>query len=48
MIHLAFGLPEWGLILIVPVIFFFIGYSVGKKSGYIKRVKEQEKFKQGS
>ena len=31
------------IILIIPIIVvFFIGYKIGQKSGYTKRVKEQE------
>ena len=30
------------LIVIIPIIAFFIGYKIGQKSGYIKRVKEEE------
>jgi hypothetical protein len=30
------------LLLIFPVGIFLFGYYLGKKSGYIKRVKEQE------
>jgi|GEM_PF-2828334 len=35
----------WQFILIFVFIFgiFFLGYYLGKKSGYIKRVKEVEK-----
>lgn len=42
MISLAIGAPQVVLILLVPFIIFYIGYSAGKKSGYIKRVKETE------
>ena len=31
------------LIIGIPVGIFFLGYSIGKKAGYIKRVKETEK-----
>ncbi len=30
------------LILIVPVGIFLLGFFIGKKSGYIKRIKETE------
>lgn len=30
------------LSLLFPVAIFFIGYYFGKKSGYLKRVKEEE------
>lgn len=30
------------LITLVPVGIFLLGFSVGKKSGYIKRVREME------
>ncbi|GAA4241496.1 MULTISPECIES: hypothetical protein [Winogradskyella] len=30
------------LVLIVPVGIFLLGFFIGKKSGYIKRVKETE------
>ena len=33
------------LILAVPVIIFAFGYMVGKKAGYIKRIKETESKK---
>lgn len=29
-------------VLIFPVGLFFIGYYFGKKSGYLKRIKEEE------
>lgn len=31
------------LVLAVPVVIFFLGFFVGKKVGYINRVKEEEK-----
>ena len=30
------------LVLIVPVGIFLLGFFIGKKSGYIKRIKETE------
>jgi len=42
MISLLIGAPQVILILLVPILIFFLGYSVGKKAGYIKRVKESE------
>ncbi len=30
------------IFLFIPIIVFFIGYKIGQKSGYIKRVKEEE------
>lgn len=42
MISLVIGAPQVILILIIPVVIFFLGYAVGKKSGYIKRVRETE------
>jgi hypothetical protein len=30
------------LSLVFPVVIFFIGYYFGKKSGYLKRIKEEE------
>ena len=43
MIALAIGAIQVILIVLVPIVIFFIGYSFGKKAGYIKRVKESEK-----
>ncbi|RIA09189.1 hypothetical protein OE09_1018 [Flavobacteriaceae bacterium MAR_2010_72] len=43
MISLAIGAAQVILIILVPVAIFFLGYSSGKKAGYIKRVKESEK-----
>ncbi len=40
---IAIGPIQVILILIVPIGIFFLGYIVGRKSGYIKRVKETEK-----
>lgn len=31
------------LLLIIPIGIFLLGYFLGKKSGYIKRIKETEK-----
>ena len=31
------------LLLLIPVGIFLLGYFLGKKSGYIKRIKETEK-----
>ncbi len=39
------GAPQIIVVLIflfIPIITFFIGYKIGQKSGYIKRVKEEE------
>lgn len=39
------GAPQLIIVLIflfIPIIAFFIGYKIGQKSGYIKRVKEEE------
>ena len=38
-------LGPWQMIvvsLVFPVLIFMLGYYVGKKAGYIKRVKEEE------
>ena len=45
MIPLVIGAPQVILIVLVPIAIFFLGHSVGKKAGYIKRVKETEKRK---
>lgn len=45
MISLVIGAPQVILIVLVPVAIFYLGYSTGKKAGYIKRVKESEKRK---
>lgn len=37
------GAPQILLVLIIPVGIFLLGYYIGKKSGYIKRVKEEKK-----
>jgi hypothetical protein len=42
MISLMIGAPQIILVLLVPVGIFLLGFFVGKKSGYIKRVKETE------
>ena len=42
MISLVIGPMQIVLILLIPTIIFLIGYSFGKKAGYIKRVKETE------
>lgn len=42
MISLAIGPMQVILVLLIPAIIFLIGYSFGKKAGYIKRVKETE------
>ena len=31
------------IVLIIPIAIFLLGYYIGKKSGYIKRVKEEKK-----
>ncbi|MFC4634423.1 hypothetical protein ACFO3O_10925 [Dokdonia ponticola] len=31
------------LLLLIPAGIFFLGFFLGKKSGYIKRIKETEK-----
>jgi hypothetical protein len=38
-----FGPFQLLLLLIVPVGIFLLGFFFGKKSGYIKRIKETEK-----
>jgi septation ring formation regulator EzrA len=30
------------IFLVILLIVFFVGYGIGKKSGYIKRVKEEK------
>ena len=40
--YLAIGPIQLILVSIVPVGIFLLGFLVGKKSGYIKRVKETE------
>lgn len=45
MITLVIGAPQVILILLVPVAVFFLGYTMGKKAGYIKRVKESDNQK---
>jgi hypothetical protein len=42
MTSLMIGAPQIILVLLVPVGIFLLGFFVGKKSGYIKRVKETE------
>lgn len=42
MISLLIGAPQIVLVLVVPVVIFLFGYMVGKKAGYIKRVRETE------
>jgi hypothetical protein len=37
------GTPEILVLIFILLIPFFIGYVIGKKSGYIKRVKEEKK-----
>ncbi len=39
----AIGMPQILLLISIPVGIFLLGYYIGKKSGYIKRVKEEEK-----
>ena len=39
---LAIGPAQLVFVLIIPIGFFLLGYFIGKKSGYIKRVKETE------
>lgn len=39
------GPVEIVLVLLIPVGIFLLGFFVGKKAGYIKRVKETEKQK---
>lgn len=41
--QLAVGPFQIILVLLVPVGIFFLGYLLGKKAGYIKRIKETEK-----
>lgn len=42
MISLMIGAPQLLLLLIVPIgVVFFLGYWLGKRSGYAKRVKEE-------
>ena len=36
------GGPQLLLMLIVPIGIFILGFYMGKKSGYIKRLKETE------
>lgn len=40
-------LGPWQLIIILVIVFgiLFLTYRMGQKSGYIKRVKEEEKLK---
>ncbi len=45
MISTVIGAPQVILILLIPVAIFFLGFVVGKKAGYIKRVKETENQK---
>ncbi|GGD29190.1 hypothetical protein GCM10011368_33980 [Hyunsoonleella pacifica] len=40
--YLAIGPSQLILVLVVPVVIFLLGFFIGKKSGYIKRVKETE------
>jgi hypothetical protein len=41
--YLAIGPVQIILVsIVVPVGIFLLGFSIGKKSGYIKRVKETE------
>lgn len=42
--QLAIGPIQIVLVLIIPFGIFFLGYAIGRKSGYIKRVKEAEKM----
>ena len=37
--------PWQFLIIFVPILIFIFGYSMGKKAGYIKRLKEEESKK---
>ncbi|WP_298139594.1 hypothetical protein [Flavobacterium sp.] len=39
------GTTEIIVILIIPIMIFLIGYYFGKKSGYIKRVREEDQKK---
>lgn len=39
---LAIGAPQLILVLTIPIGVFFLGYVLGEKAGYIKRVKETE------
>tara|TARA_B110000977_G_C11053617_1_gene483233 strand:+ start:494 stop:640 length:147 start_codon:yes stop_codon:yes gene_type:complete len=39
---LAIGIVQIILILIVPIGIFLFGFFIGKKSGYLKRIKETE------
>ena len=43
----AIGPIQTLLFLVVPVLIFMLGYFYGRKSGYIKRVKEEEEKEQG-
>jgi hypothetical protein len=43
--YLAIGAFQIILILIVPIGIFLLGFTLGKKSGFIKRVKETENQK---
>jgi hypothetical protein len=36
------GFPEILVLSIILLIPFFIGYLIGKKSGYLKRIKEEK------
>lgn len=40
--YLAIGAIQLILVLIVPIGIFLLGFFIGKKSGYLKRVKEIE------
>lgn len=40
--YLAIGPIQIILVLLVPVGIFLLGFFLGKKSGYIKRIKETE------
>ena len=39
---LAIGAPQLILACLVPIGIFILGYVLGKKAGYIKRIKETE------
>lgn len=30
------------ILIIIPVVIFYIGFTFGKKAGYLKRIKETE------
>lgn len=44
------GIGPWQLsiLLIIPLGIFLLGFFIGKKSGYIKRVKEEDSKNRGN